>query len=151
MSAASLLYSAAQVRALDAYAIAQGTSGYTLMKRAGEAALRALRSRWPRALEIAVVAGGVEPLSYQWYIDGVPIAKASGSTLSVPAAKLASEGNYMVVVSNALGATSAVASLTIAETTKPTLKVAFPANNFTSTSSSIRAADQPSAAGPGTD
>jgi len=58
MSAASLLYSAAQVRALDAHAIAQGTSGYTLMKRAGEAALRALRSRWPRALEIAVLAGG---------------------------------------------------------------------------------------------
>src|ERR1700733_8854614 len=58
MSAASLLYSAAQVRALDAHAIAQGTSGYTLMKRAGEAALRALRSRWPKALEIAGVAGG---------------------------------------------------------------------------------------------
>lgn len=58
MSAASLLYSAAQVRSLDAHAIAQGTSGYTLMKRAGEAALRALRSRWPKALEIAVVAGG---------------------------------------------------------------------------------------------
>ena len=58
MSAASLLYSAAQVRALDAHAIAQGTSGYTLMKRAGEAALRALRSRWPKALQIAVVAGG---------------------------------------------------------------------------------------------
>jgi NAD(P)H-hydrate epimerase len=58
MTAPSLLYSAAQVRALDDYAIAQGTSGYTLMKRAGEAALRALRSRWPKALEIAVVAGG---------------------------------------------------------------------------------------------
>ena len=43
MPAASLLYSASQVRALDGYAIAQGTSGYTLMKRAGEAALRALR------------------------------------------------------------------------------------------------------------
>ena len=58
MTAPSLLYSAAQVRALDAHAIAQGTSGYTLMKRAGEAALRALRSRWPKALQIAVVAGG---------------------------------------------------------------------------------------------
>jgi NAD(P)H-hydrate epimerase len=46
------------VRALDAHTIAQGTSGYTLMKRAGEAALRAMRSRWPKALEIAVVAGG---------------------------------------------------------------------------------------------
>ena len=58
MSYPNLLYSAAQVRALDAHAIAHGTPGYTLMKRAGEAALRALRSRWPTAVEIAVVAGG---------------------------------------------------------------------------------------------
>jgi hydroxyethylthiazole kinase-like uncharacterized protein yjeF len=58
MTAASLLYSAAQVRALDAHAIAHGTSGYTLMKRAGETALRALRSRWPTALQVSVVAGG---------------------------------------------------------------------------------------------
>ena len=41
MPSPNLLYSAAQVRALDAFAIAHGTSGYTLMKRAGEAALRA--------------------------------------------------------------------------------------------------------------
>lgn len=52
------LYSVAQVRALDARAIAQGVPGYTLMKRAGEAALRALRSRWPRALRVVVVVGG---------------------------------------------------------------------------------------------
>jgi NAD(P)H-hydrate epimerase len=58
MSSPSLLYSTAQVRELDAYAIEQGTSGYTLMKRAGEAALRALRSRWPTAMRIAIVAGG---------------------------------------------------------------------------------------------
>lgn len=43
---------------MDAYAIAQGVESYTLMKRAGEAALRVLRSRWPRALRITVVAGG---------------------------------------------------------------------------------------------
>ena len=53
------LYSSAQVRALDAYAIeAQGIPAYTLMKRAGEAALRHLRSRWPKAHRIAVVCGG---------------------------------------------------------------------------------------------
>ena len=35
------LYTAAQVRALDAYAISTlGIAGYTLMKRAGEAGLR---------------------------------------------------------------------------------------------------------------
>ncbi len=58
MSSPSLLYSTAQVRALDAYAIEHGTDGYTLMKRAAEAALRALRSRWPRAMTLAVVTGG---------------------------------------------------------------------------------------------
>jgi NAD(P)H-hydrate epimerase len=58
MSSASVLYSAAQVRAMDAYAIAQGVESYTLMRRAGEAALRVLRSRWPTSLRITVVAGG---------------------------------------------------------------------------------------------
>ncbi len=58
MSSPSLLYSSEQVRALDAYAIEHGTSGYTLMKRAAEAALRALRSRWPTAMSLAVVTGG---------------------------------------------------------------------------------------------
>ncbi|MEJ1965246.1 MAG: NAD(P)H-hydrate dehydratase [Gammaproteobacteria bacterium] len=52
------LYSAAQVRALDAYAIDQlGVPGYTLMKRAGEAALRYLRSRWPTAYRVIIVCG----------------------------------------------------------------------------------------------
>jgi len=53
------LYSAAQVRALDAYALERlGVPGYTLMKRAGEAALRYLRTRWPRAHRIVVLCGG---------------------------------------------------------------------------------------------
>jgi NAD(P)H-hydrate epimerase len=54
-----LLYSSAQVRALDAHAIeVLGIPGYTLMKRAGESALRHLRSRWPMAHRIAIVCGG---------------------------------------------------------------------------------------------
>src|SRR3954469_23285311 len=53
------LYSVAQVRALDAYAIERlGIPAYTLMKRAGEAALRVLRTRWPTANRIAIVCGG---------------------------------------------------------------------------------------------
>ena len=52
------LYSTAQVRALDAYAIEKlGVPGYTLMKRAGEAALRFLRTRFPLAHRIVVVCG----------------------------------------------------------------------------------------------
>jgi NAD(P)H-hydrate epimerase len=53
------IYTTAQVRALDAYAIrVSGVPGYTLMKRAGEAALRVLRSRWPTAHRLCVVCGG---------------------------------------------------------------------------------------------
>ncbi|MBS0366094.1 MAG: NAD(P)H-hydrate dehydratase [Proteobacteria bacterium] len=51
------LYSTAQVRAADARAIAAGTPGYTLMKRAGEAALRCLRSRWPMAHRVVIACG----------------------------------------------------------------------------------------------
>jgi hydroxyethylthiazole kinase-like uncharacterized protein yjeF len=58
MTSPGVLYSAAQVRAIDAYAIAQGTDGYTLMRRAAEAALRALRTRWPTAMRILIVTGG---------------------------------------------------------------------------------------------
>jgi len=53
------VYSAEQVRALDRRAIESlPISGYTLMKRAGEAALRYLRARWPMANRIVIVCGG---------------------------------------------------------------------------------------------
>jgi hydroxyethylthiazole kinase-like uncharacterized protein yjeF len=53
------VYSAEQVRALDQRAIESlPVSGYTLMKRAGEAALRFLRARWPMAYRIVIVCGG---------------------------------------------------------------------------------------------
>ena len=51
------LYSTSQVRAIDARAIEMGVPGYTLMKRAGEAALRYLRQRWPTAHRIVIVCG----------------------------------------------------------------------------------------------
>ena len=53
------LYTAAQVRAIDRYAIdTLGVPGFTLMTRAGEAALRSLRARWPQAQRILVLCGG---------------------------------------------------------------------------------------------
>jgi NAD(P)H-hydrate epimerase len=53
------LYTTAQVRALDRYAIESlGIPGYSLMKRAGEAALRYMRARWPTAYRIGIVCGG---------------------------------------------------------------------------------------------
>ncbi len=51
------IYGAAQVRQMEAAAIAAGTAGYTLMQRAGAAAFGALRQRWPLARSVVVVAG----------------------------------------------------------------------------------------------
>ncbi|MBS7662221.1 NAD(P)H-hydrate dehydratase [Pseudomonas lalucatii] len=51
------LYSAAQVRQLDARLIAAGTPGFELMSRAAHAIWRALRQRWPDAGAITVLAG----------------------------------------------------------------------------------------------
>jgi NAD(P)H-hydrate epimerase len=51
------LYSAAQVRDLDARLIAAGTPGFELMQRAAHAAWRALRRRWPDGRELTVLAG----------------------------------------------------------------------------------------------
>jgi hydroxyethylthiazole kinase-like uncharacterized protein yjeF len=52
------IYSAAQVRALDAWEIEKRrVPGYTLMTRAAEAALKLLRARWPQARRVAVVCG----------------------------------------------------------------------------------------------
>jgi len=52
------IYTAEQVRALDRYAIDRlGISGYTLMHRAAEAALRTLQRRWPAAKRIGIACG----------------------------------------------------------------------------------------------
>ncbi len=58
MSLPIALHSVAQVRAIDQFAIEQlGISGYTLMTRAGEAALTVLRKSWPMAERILVACG----------------------------------------------------------------------------------------------
>ncbi|HEY8537357.1 MAG TPA: NAD(P)H-hydrate dehydratase [Steroidobacteraceae bacterium] len=52
------IYNESQVRALDRFAIERaGIPSYTLMTRAGEAALRALRSCWPTAERLLVLCG----------------------------------------------------------------------------------------------
>ncbi|HYM28014.1 MAG TPA: NAD(P)H-hydrate dehydratase [Steroidobacteraceae bacterium] len=85
MALPTSLYSAAQVRALDADAIDRlGIPGYTLMKRAGEAALRYLRTRWPMAHRIVIVCGSGNNGG-----DGYVLARfaqAAGLTVSVLAA-----------------------------------------------------------------
>lgn len=62
----------------------------------------------------SVVASGPAPLAYQWRFNNQPISGATGSTLTIPNAQPANQGNYDVVVSNASGSiTSSVATLTV--------------------------------------
>ena len=51
------LYSAAQVRGLDASLIASGTPGFELMQRAARATWRAMVRQWPSANELSVLTG----------------------------------------------------------------------------------------------
>jgi hydroxyethylthiazole kinase-like uncharacterized protein yjeF len=58
MNRPTAIYSAAQVRALDAWEIEKRrVPGFTLMTRAAEGALKVLRARWPQARRVAVVCG----------------------------------------------------------------------------------------------
>ena len=58
MNRPTAIYSAAQVRALDAWEIdKRRVPGFTLMTRAAEGALKVLRARWPQAKRMAVVCG----------------------------------------------------------------------------------------------
>jgi hydroxyethylthiazole kinase-like uncharacterized protein yjeF len=79
------LYTTAQVRALDSHAIQSlGIPGYTLMKRAGEAALRLMRTRWPTAHRIVIVCGGGNNGGDGYVL--ARFARAAGLTVSVLAA-----------------------------------------------------------------
>ena len=70
----------------------------------------------------SVTAVGQQPLSYQWNLNGTPIAGATSSSLTVLDSGAAKTGNYQVTVSNSLGATnSTLASLTL---------LSVPANSY---------------------
>jgi hypothetical protein len=61
-----------------------------------------------------VVAGGSQPLSYQWRLEGNALSGATNSVLNLSNVQLSDVGNYSVVVANVAGSvTSSNASLTV--------------------------------------
>jgi hypothetical protein len=56
------------------------------------------------AVELSVSATSGSGLSYQWRFNGQPVAGATGSTYTIPAAVAANAGRYTVVVTNEAGA-----------------------------------------------
>ena len=62
----------------------------------------------------SVAASGTAPLSYQWRLDGAPVAGASTPTCTIPSAQSSDSGDYTVLVANSAGTvTSDVAHLTV--------------------------------------
>lgn len=66
------------------------------------------------------VGAGFEPLSYQWFKDGSPVAGGTNSALTIPAMQPSSVGLYYAIVTNMYGcATSRTARLTMRPTRVP--------------------------------
>ena len=64
-----------------------------------------------------VVAGGSEPLIYQWYFNNTtPIANANDSTLTLTNIQPTDAGNYSVIVSNLAGAITSSNAVLIVNT-----------------------------------
>jgi hypothetical protein len=64
----------------------------------------------------SVTVTGTAPLSYQWNKDGVSVAGATSSTLSLVGAQTGSAGNYTVTVTNAAGAVTSAAAVLLINT-----------------------------------
>ncbi|MEQ6884288.1 NAD(P)H-hydrate dehydratase [Salicola sp. Rm-C-2C1-2] len=118
------LYTAEQVRNLDRTAIeAFGVDGFELMKRAGKAAFRLARRRWPQARRLLVLCGGgnnggdgyvVAGLAAQQGVACQCVAVSDPSKLSGTAASahaFARENGVEVIPFEALGEDGLVALL----------------------------------------
>jgi len=76
---------------------------------------------------LSVTATGTSPLSYQWYLDGNIISGATASTYSVSSSQSGDDGDYTVVVSNAIGSdTSSVATVTVVPPGQPPVVTVAP-------------------------
>ena len=72
------------------------------------------------SVTLSVSATGTTPFKYQWFLGAAAIAGATADSIAINPASLASSGNYSVVVRGPGGAvTSAVAIVTILDTTRP--------------------------------
>jgi len=60
-----------------------------------------------------VNAGGTPPSTYQWYLNGVPLAGATNATLQVHSITVGDAGLYSVVISNPCGAVTGYVRLNV--------------------------------------
>ena len=79
---------------------------------------------------LSVTASGAQPMSYQWRKGNVQIAGATGSSYSIPSVAFSDSGNYNVVVTNAINATTSNnADLTVLPNQPPQAMIDTPQTN----------------------
>lgn len=66
-------------------------------------------------VSFSVTAGGTAPLFYQWVFNGLPLAGQTNPTLNLNNIQVTNAGPYTIIVSNAVGAVTNSATLTIPE------------------------------------
>ncbi len=94
----------------------QGTVAPTLAQAVsvvGYAGTTAVRETQGSALLLLATPAGSAPFSYQWYLNGTPIAGATGGSYSIGSLQSADAGSYTVVITNAAGSVTNVPPLTV--------------------------------------
>ena len=70
---------------------------------------------WGKTATLSVQAWGTEPLSYQWFKNGVALQNATNQTLTFASIQATNAGLYSVVVSNPLGSVTNAPAQVIVE------------------------------------
>ncbi|PWU18782.1 MAG: hypothetical protein C5B50_08265 [Verrucomicrobia bacterium] len=98
------------------------------------------------ALTLVAQASGTPPLNYQWFDNQTnAIPGATNTTLTLSQATVSQSGNYTVQVANNFGSASALATVTISDTTPPVITWSF--TNLVLTADSTGHAPMPDVTG----
>ena len=72
---------------------------------------------------------GTQPIAYQWNLNGTPLSSATSNTLNLTGIQLSDGGNYTVLATNNIGATTSIVAVLTVVPIVPPLPV-IPANQF---------------------